>query len=78
MQPSLKTAKMILIAIVFCLVCIVFPATGAIISQSSITACNSYGEEILNSSGSACRKKMLIAVTVTGDEVSADEKNVIM
>ena len=69
---------MILVALVFCLVCIVLPATGAIISQSSITACDSYGEEILNSSGSACRKKMLIAVTVTGDEVSADEENDIM
>lgn len=59
-----------MIALLFCLVYIALPATGAIVSQSSITACNSYGEEILNSSGSACQKKMLVAVTVTGDEAS--------
>ena len=72
MQRSRRRSKMI--GLFLCLVCVAFSANGAIISQSSITACDSYGEEILNSSGSACRKKMLVAVTVTGDEVSSANK----
>lgn len=69
-SPTYLLLQMLLAALIVVILCSQYGA-ATIIAKSTVNECINFGEpELLNKKGDLCGKKLVIALTVSGNEVN--------